>query len=102
MACAMVACAHRRVADPEKIVDQRPTHAVTVPTPAPTLIAAPMPLPSYRCVMVFHFDFDRSEILASEKPMLDTMAECIKANHGDRFLIIGHADERGTQEYNLA
>jgi peptidoglycan-associated lipoprotein len=53
-------------------------------------------------IMRVHFDFNKSELLDQEKPLLQRAVRCIKAEHGVHFLITGNADERGTEEYNLA
>jgi peptidoglycan-associated lipoprotein len=49
-----------------------------------------------------HFDFDRYEIRAQDKGVLDENAKWLKSNTSAFLLIEGHADERGTNEYNLA
>jgi peptidoglycan-associated lipoprotein len=49
-----------------------------------------------------HFDFDRYEIRAQDKGVLDENAKWLKSNASAFLLIEGHADERGTNEYNLA
>ena len=48
------------------------------------------------------FDFDRYDIRAEDAEVLDTNAESMKANPKQLILIEGHADQRGTSEYNLA
>ena len=48
------------------------------------------------------FDFDRYEVRAGDKGTLDENAKWLKTNQGALLLIEGHADERGTNEYNLA
>jgi peptidoglycan-associated lipoprotein len=49
-----------------------------------------------------HFDYDRSEIKDSEKTILTTSAENLKKFDFLKITLEGHADERGTAEYNLA
>src|SRR5207253_2465744 len=49
-----------------------------------------------------HFAFDRAEIGSEAATVLDTNAQWLKANPNHLVLIEGHADERGTSEYNLA
>ncbi|NQT83669.1 OmpA family protein [bacterium] len=49
-----------------------------------------------------HFDFDRSEVRAVDRPILEGIAEYLQANSDVYLLIEGHCDERGTNEYNLA
>jgi peptidoglycan-associated lipoprotein len=49
-----------------------------------------------------HFAFDRAEIGPEAATMLDVSAQWLKENPRHLLLIEGHADERGTNEYNLA
>lgn len=49
-----------------------------------------------------HFDFDRYDIRRGDARILDANARWIRANPTMWLLIEGHADERGTNEYNLA
>jgi peptidoglycan-associated lipoprotein len=49
-----------------------------------------------------HFDFDRAAFRAEDARLLDANARWLVANPGTLVLIEGHADERGTNEYNLA
>ena len=49
-----------------------------------------------------HFDFDRSDIRPADARILDGNAIWLRANPGAQVLVEGHADERGTNEYNLA
>ena len=48
------------------------------------------------------FDFDRYDVRAGDKATLDENAKWLKSNQSALLLIEGHADERGTNEYNLA
>jgi peptidoglycan-associated lipoprotein len=49
-----------------------------------------------------HFEFDRAEILPPERSLLDRKAAMLSANRSIRVRIEGNADERGSDEYNLA
>ena len=49
-----------------------------------------------------HFDFDKYDVRAQDKPILDENATWLKSNANALVLIEGHCDERGTNEYNLA
>ena len=49
-----------------------------------------------------HFDFDRSAFRAEDARIMDANARWLVAHPGTLVLIEGHADERGTNEYNLA
>lgn len=49
-----------------------------------------------------HFEFDRDEILPSETALLERKAEILRDNPRLQVRIEGNADERGSDEYNLA
>ncbi len=49
-----------------------------------------------------HFPFNSDEIDTNDKPSLDRSARCLKADHSLHVTIEGNADERGTEEYNMA
>jgi peptidoglycan-associated lipoprotein len=51
--------------------------------------------------MVF-FEYDQADIRADMQDILDRKAALLRANPGVTLRIDGHADERGTVEYNLA
>ena len=48
------------------------------------------------------FETDRSSIRADQRPILERQAAWMARNAGVRVQVEGHADERGTREYNLA
>jgi len=48
------------------------------------------------------FEFDSYEIRAEDAQVLDQNADLMKANPGWQILVEGHADQRGTSDYNLA
>jgi peptidoglycan-associated lipoprotein len=49
-----------------------------------------------------YFDFDSDAIKDEYKPLLDAHAKYIRENAASKVLLQGHADERGSREYNLA
>ncbi len=49
-----------------------------------------------------YFDTDRYNIDAEDSSKLQTQAQYFSQNPSVNFTIEGHADERGTREYNLA
>lgn len=51
---------------------------------------------------VFYFDFDQSSLKEDGKNSLRAHAAYLAANGSARVVLEGHADERGTIEYNLA
>ena len=108
---AISAAACGKKADP---VLQPPTDttAPSPPPPAPPPPAPPPPAsgPSAEAVTaalvadlgnVIHFDYDQDLIKPEDRPILDRKAEIMKANPAVRVRISGHADSRGSDEYNL-
>ena len=51
---------------------------------------------------VFYFDFDIAEFKPADRETLSFHARNLAANSSERIRLEGHADERGTREYNLA
>merc|ERR1711916_183040 len=49
-----------------------------------------------------NFDFDSAELTASARSTLNRQSAFLSVNPGLMIVIEGHADERGTREYNLA
>ena len=49
-----------------------------------------------------YFDYDDSDITAASEQMLRDKVEILRNNPSLQIRIEGHADERGTNEYNLA
>ena len=49
-----------------------------------------------------HFEFDRAALRAEDTRILEANAKWLLDHAGTQILIEGHADERGTNEYNLA
>ena len=86
----------------------------TVPRPAPAPTPAPRPAPAPPAMVkpsefspnpnlkTIYFDFDKYNIRPDDAKTLDGDAAWLKANPNNLVLIEGHADERGTNEYNLA
>ncbi|MGY8791074.1 MAG: OmpA family protein, partial [Pseudomonadales bacterium] len=51
---------------------------------------------------VFYFEFDRSDLSAEARAALVHHANYLKNTPSANYRLEGHADERGTREYNLA
>jgi len=49
-----------------------------------------------------HFEFDKSVIRDTDKPILLENADLLKGSQSLRVVVEGHCDERGTTAYNLA
>lgn len=53
-------------------------------------------------VRVFYFEYDSSEVRAEYRPAVEAHAAYLAANPSVAVTVEGHADERGSREYNLA
>jgi len=51
---------------------------------------------------IIYFDFDTANVSATFAALLDAHADYLRTNTGASVLVEGHADERGTPEYNIA
>jgi peptidoglycan-associated lipoprotein len=49
-----------------------------------------------------HFEFNSAVIAEADKASLESSAACLKADNKLHITIEGNADERGTEEYNVA
>jgi len=72
------------------------------PAGAPGRRPDPRDFGAVRDVQDIHFDIDRYDIRPDAAKILEANARWMKANPAAPILIEGHADERGTNEYNLA
>ena len=52
-------------------------------------------------VMTIYFDFDQSEIRADDQAVLEQHANKLANDASARVRLEGHADERGSREYNI-
>jgi peptidoglycan-associated lipoprotein len=51
---------------------------------------------------MINFDYDQAQVRSADQATLDRKAAILIANPGVKLRIAGHADERGSDEYNLA
>ena len=51
---------------------------------------------------MINFDYDQAVVRPADQATLDRKAAILTANPGVKIRIAGHADERGSDEYNLA
>jgi len=75
------------------------------PPPPPAMAPPPMDPQEYFVINVgdrVFFDFDKSDLRPDAIDQLNRQADFLKANNGITVVVEGHADERGTREYNLA
>lgn len=50
---------------------------------------------------VIYFEYDRSDVRSEFLPIIEAHSEYLRANPSARVILEGHADERGSREYNL-
>jgi peptidoglycan-associated lipoprotein len=87
----------------------------TTPPPAPQAQATPMPAPSRPGILpgsaedfrvnvgdTVHFGYNEYNIEDSDKGVLGRQAQWLAKYPAVKVSVEGHADERGTREYNLA
>jgi peptidoglycan-associated lipoprotein len=80
------------------VATEPPDEGVLTPTGSP-----PLPqefVPAARLGDI-HFDFDGHQIRAEDTRVLDEDAAWLRTTPNALVLVEGHADERGTSEYNL-
>ncbi|MCP5419351.1 MAG: peptidoglycan-associated lipoprotein Pal [Gammaproteobacteria bacterium] len=51
---------------------------------------------------VVYFDFDSADIRSDSRPIVEVQARYLIKNPAAATVLEGHADERGTREYNIA
>ncbi len=81
--------------------------AATAPTTATAPAASGIRAGSQQDLVVnigdrVFFDFDKSDLKPAARATLDKQSAWLKQYGQNRVVIEGHADERGTREYNLA
>lgn len=123
MATLVGGCAHKQETKAEAPRSEPAAPQAAAPTPAPTSdqkscstdldCGAKQLCLNNKCVDItpdlaectnvrVHFPFNSDEIDPNDKPQLDRSARCLKADHSLHVTIEGNADERGTEEYNMA
>jgi peptidoglycan-associated lipoprotein len=60
------------------------------------------PLPDMLKETILHFDYDESTLTGPDMMRLQKIAKVLREQPWSAIRISGHADERGTEEYNLA
>jgi peptidoglycan-associated lipoprotein len=90
---------------------QKKVVAVEKPAPAPApvekkeevvVVPPPAKMDDYIMQEDIHFEFDKSTLTPAAQDNLMKKAEWLKENPDATVTIEGHADDRGTNEYNLA
>lgn len=105
IALATTGCGSKQLPEAPGPVAESPVPA-PAPTPAPAPVAVePTPAPDTRRNTLeerIHFALDRSDLSPEARTLLAAKVEILRSAPGLTLRINGHADERGSDEYNLA
>lgn len=83
--------------------DQTDTNNVPVVEQGPTAEElARQQLEQLKQQNIVYFGFDKYDISSDYATLLDAHAAFLRSNPAVRIVVEGHADERGTPEYNIA
>jgi len=108
LAALLSACARQTTPEPEPPVVQQPPVTTEQPTtdrldPRDFTDVRNLDNPdSLLSQRVVYFEFDRANIRPQFRPIIEAHAAYMRANRSARVILEGHADERGSREYNLA
>jgi peptidoglycan-associated lipoprotein len=79
------------------------TARLTVSAPAATAAISPSEEELFaRQVKDLYFDYDKYDLRSTDQAALSADASFLKQHANLRFVIEGHCDERGSEEYNMA
>ena len=100
----VVACGGKQVEETPPAPEMTPAPAPT-PRPSPVAVDTMRSTPDTRGATLaerIHFALDRSDLSPEARTTLAAKAEILRASPNVTLRISGHADERGSDEYNLA
>jgi peptidoglycan-associated lipoprotein len=101
----VAACGGKKVEDAPPPAPEMTRAPATPPAPSPvavdTVRAAPDTRPTTLAERI-HFALNRSDLSPEARTTLAAKAEILRASPNVTLRISGHADERGSDEYNLA
>jgi peptidoglycan-associated lipoprotein len=100
--CASLgACKKATVREETRPTPEPPPRADTTPISDGRYTAEDLDRDSCLRQRVVYFDFDRSEIRPEFTAIMACHAKYLRDRNSARMTLEGHADERGTREYNL-
>jgi peptidoglycan-associated lipoprotein len=99
----LAACKSREFKPAEEPRREPPPLVQTQPTSPSENWTDPTLLETKPCLVsrVAYFDFDQSVVKSEAMEMIRCHGRWLASNPGARISLEGHADERGTREYNL-
>jgi peptidoglycan-associated lipoprotein len=114
LALSVAACRKKPVVQPEPIPNNPPArtdgnNTGSTPAPAPTTnrdsierFNAAVKATEASLMTAIYFDYDVAELSVASRNTLETKAQILRDNPDVRIRIEGNADNRGSNEYNLA
>jgi peptidoglycan-associated lipoprotein len=97
----MSSCAKKQVGTGEAAPAAAPSAAAPAAAPSTAGVDKAQEVRAFEAEGIY-FDYDKSEIKADAKAILEKKAAWLRANPTYKVKIEGNCDERGTNEYNLA
>lgn len=82
-------------------VSEPPVTRVATPKPPPREVAEPVQAYNVLDTKIIYFEFDRSDIRREDRETVSAHASWLADNSNLRVRLEGHADERGSREYNI-
>ena len=103
VALVSTGCGRKEVAEIPEPVMEVPA-PVAAPVPTPVAVDRLEPAVDMRPIMEerIHFALDRSDLTPEARAILAAKVDILRSTPGMTLRIDGHADERGSDEYNLA
>jgi peptidoglycan-associated lipoprotein len=101
----LVACGGKQVEDTPPPAPEMTAVPPAAPAPAPVPVERQAPAPDTRRSTLeerIHFALDRADLTPEARTSLAAKAEILRTSPNLTMQIDGHADERGSDEYNLA
>jgi peptidoglycan-associated lipoprotein len=101
----VAACGGKKVEDTPPPAPEMTRAPATPPAPSPVAVDTVQAAPDTRGVTLaerIHFGLDRYDLSPEARTSLAAKAEIMRASPNVTLRISGHADERGSDEYNLA
>lgn len=98
---AGISACQKKAVKPAPVVDQQPTTETAPLAPAGRYTRDSLDTDSCLRKRVIYFDLDKSEIRPEFEAQVACHAEYLRQFPDARATLEGHADERGSREYNL-
>ena len=101
----LAACASQKAPEAAPAPAPTPVAAAPAPAPAPAPVVAVDPLNDPASILAkrsVYYAFDVATVPEADKPMLQAHAKYLSEHANRKVELSGNADERGSNEYNLA